>query len=201
LSDRDVKESPPVTVINETMARKYFPKEDPIGKRILVQEIVPGKPQLGREIPWEIVGVMAEEIVSNLDDKTDNPRMYVTNEQSPAYFPACWSAPPWIYGVISYSVVQRTHELGIRTALGASTGNIVVLVLRNGMLMTGIGLALGLAGTLGLSRLLSSLLFGAGERDPMTIAAVAVSRCSGVTGVSDTCPSRNQGRPRDRLAL
>jgi len=59
LSDRDVKGSPAVTVINETMAKKYFPNEEPIGKRILIQEILPGKTQLGPEIAWEVVGVVA----------------------------------------------------------------------------------------------------------------------------------------------
>jgi putative ABC transport system permease protein len=54
LGDRDVKGAPPATVINETMARKYFPKEEPVGKRILIQEIVPGKTQLGPEIAWEV---------------------------------------------------------------------------------------------------------------------------------------------------
>jgi putative ABC transport system permease protein len=86
LTNRDVAGAPPATVINETMVRKYFPKEDPVGKRILVQQIVPGKNQLGPEIPWEVVGVVADERVSSLDDKTDSPGMYVTNEQSPVYF-------------------------------------------------------------------------------------------------------------------
>jgi putative ABC transport system permease protein len=86
LSEGDVAGSPPVTVINETMVRKYFPKQDPIGKRILVQQIIPGKTQLGPEVPWEVVGVIADELVTNLDDKNDNPGMYVTNEQSPVYF-------------------------------------------------------------------------------------------------------------------
>jgi len=86
LTDRDVGGSPPVTVINETMVRKYFPKLDPVGKRILVQQIIPGKTQLGPEIPWEVVGVVADERVSSLDDKNDNPGMYVNNEQSPVYF-------------------------------------------------------------------------------------------------------------------
>ncbi len=63
--------------------------------------------------------------------------------------------------------------MGIRAALGASTGDILGLVLRAGMWMTGIGLVFGLAGTLALSRLLATLLFGVGERDPVTIAAVA----------------------------
>jgi putative ABC transport system permease protein len=86
LTDRDTLGAPPVTVINETMVRKYFPRQNPIGKRILVQQIIPGKTQLGPEVPWEIVGVVADERVSSLDDKSDNPGMYVTNEQSPVYF-------------------------------------------------------------------------------------------------------------------
>ena len=70
-------------------------------------------------------------------------------------------------------MAQRTHELGIRAALGASTGAILGLVLRAGLWMTGIGLVVGLAGTLALTRLLATLLFGVGGRDPVTIAAVA----------------------------
>lgn len=86
LSDRDLKGAPPVTVINQTMARKYFPNEQPVGKRILIQEIVPGKTELGPEIAWEVVGVVADEKVSSLDDKSDNPGIYVSNDQSPVYF-------------------------------------------------------------------------------------------------------------------
>src|ERR1035437_6893773 len=61
LGEHDAKGAPPVTVINESMARLYFKDEEPAGKRILVQEIVPGKTQLGPEIPWEVVGVVADE--------------------------------------------------------------------------------------------------------------------------------------------
>jgi len=86
LSDRDVAGGPPVTVINETMVKKYFPKQEPVGRRILVQQIVPGKTQLGPEIPWEVVGVVADEKVNSLDDKDSSAGMYVTNEQSPVYF-------------------------------------------------------------------------------------------------------------------
>jgi putative ABC transport system permease protein len=75
-----------VTVINETMVRKYFSKQDPVGKRILVQQIIPGKTQLGPEMPWEVVGVVADERVNSLDAKEDSAGMYVTNEQSPVYF-------------------------------------------------------------------------------------------------------------------
>jgi putative ABC transport system permease protein len=79
-----------------------------------------------------------------------------------------------IYGVVSYSVTQRTHEIGIRAALGANSGNIMGLVLRGGMAPVVLGLVLGLAGVFGLTRLVSSLLFGVGEHDPITIAAVAL---------------------------
>ena len=233
LSDRDLKGSPPVTVINETMTKKYFPDEEPLGKRILIQEIVPGKTQLGPEIAWEVVGVVADEKVNNLDDKSDNPGVYVSNEQSPTFFQAIvvraalnpnlmqqairktvqevdkdqpltdmrtleqikseslasnrlrslllsvfagiavLLSAIGIYGVISYSVAQRTHEIGVRAALGASAGHLLGLVFRGGMLMTGIGLVIGFGGALGLSRLMATLLFGVGARDPITMAAVA----------------------------
>ena len=233
LGDHDLKGAPPVAVINETMVRLYYKGENPIGKRILVQEIVPGKTQLGPEIAWEIVGVVADEKVTNIDNRGDNPGMYVSNEQSPVYFAglviraalnptgltqpltravheinkdqtlteikpleqikaesmatnklrstlltvfasvALLLAAIGIYGVISYSVQQRTREIGIRAALGASRGDLLGLILRGGMLMAGIGLVIGVGGAFGLTRLLSNLLFGVGERDPMTIGAVA----------------------------
>jgi hypothetical protein len=70
---------------NGRATRKYFATEEPLGQRILVQEIVPGKAQLGPEIPWEVIGVVADEKVNNLDDTRDNPGMYVSNEQSPVF--------------------------------------------------------------------------------------------------------------------
>jgi putative ABC transport system permease protein len=78
-----------------------------------------------------------------------------------------------LYGVISYSVVQRTREIGIRAALGASAKNILGLILRSGMKLTAIGLVLGIAGAFGLTRFLSSMLFGVGTYDPVTVSAVA----------------------------
>ena len=77
-----------------------------------------------------------------------------------------------IYGVISYSVVQRTHEIGVRAALGASKGNVLTLILKHGLLMAGMGLVLGFLGAIALTRILSTLLFGVGARDPITIAGV-----------------------------
>ncbi len=232
LADTDFHGAPPVTVINETMAKQSFGGTDPIGKRILVQEIVPGKTQLGNEIPWEIVGVVADEKVGGLDNTYEAQGMYVSNTQSPVYyqsvlirssidtgllreatkkavheFSADQALPNMktldtikaeslgdnrframllgsfagvslllsaigIYGVISYSVTQRTREIGIRAALGASRGDVLGLVLRDGMGLAVLGLLLGVGGTFGLTRLMQSLLFGIGNRDPVTLATV-----------------------------
>jgi putative ABC transport system permease protein len=232
-SDRDVKGAPPVMVINQTMASRYFAGQEPIGQRILVQEIVPGRPALGPEIPWEIVGIIADEKVGGLDGNA-SAGMYVPLEQSPSTFiglavrgsvepsgfqrslaqavheinkdqplsdvltldqiKAETAAPNrfrtlllvvfaalavllsavGIYGVIAYTVVQRTHEMGIRAALGASAANQLRLVLGDGMWLTALGLAAGALGSLGLTRLLGGLLFGIGARDPLTMAGAAL---------------------------
>jgi putative ABC transport system permease protein len=88
-----------------------------------------------------------------------------------------------VYGVISYSVSQRMHEIGIRAALGASPWAQVTLVLKTGLALTGARLAAGVLGALGLTRILSSMLFGVSLRDPWTLsvsvvlAAVAVAAC------------------------
>jgi putative ABC transport system permease protein len=77
-----------------------------------------------------------------------------------------------IYGVTAYTVTQRTHELGIRIALGAQVGDVLKMILGQGMAVIGIGLVAGLAAAFGLMRLLRSLLFGVGENDPLTFAAI-----------------------------
>jgi putative ABC transport system permease protein len=236
LDEHDVKGALPATVINETMAKKYFPNENPIGKRILVEEIAFAKTALGPEIPWEVVGVIADEKVGGLGSNNDySPGMYVTHDQSPQTGQALvvrgTMAPGSIqrlipkaihevdpdqvvqdletleqiksesvgadrfytilltifagvalalsaiglYGVISYSVVRRTREIGIRAALGASAADILGLILRSGMSLTAIGLVMGIAGAFGLTRFLSSMLFGIGSNDPVTLSVVAVA--------------------------
>ncbi len=79
-----------------------------------------------------------------------------------------------IYGVISYLVAQRTREMGIRLALGAQRRDLLKLVLGQGLTLTMIGVAAGLALALALTRFLSSLLFGVGAADPITFAAIAL---------------------------
>jgi len=233
LQDTDVAGAPPVAVINETLAKRDFPNESPIGQRILVEQIVPGQTALGADIAWEIVGVIKDEKISSLDD-TRSAGMYVTMEQSPVYTVdllvraavepqtlekavraavatvskdqtlanmqtlqqiadesltanrlqalllasfagmALVLAAVGIYGVIAYAVTQRTHELGIRAALGATAGSLQRLVFRSGMRLAGIGLAVGFVVSLGVTRLLQAILFGVSPRDPLTIAVVAV---------------------------
>ena len=84
LSDNDMAGAPPVALINETLAKREFPDENPIGRRILVREIVPGKTEFGQEIAWEIVGVIAGEKINGLGDAI-SAGMYVSNQQSPTY--------------------------------------------------------------------------------------------------------------------
>jgi len=79
-----------------------------------------------------------------------------------------------IYGVIAYSVTQRSHEIGVRMALGAARTDVILLVLRQGMLLGGVGIAVGLAGAVGLTRFLSTLLYEIRPIDVPTMAAVAI---------------------------
>ncbi len=77
-----------------------------------------------------------------------------------------------IYGVTAYTVTQRTHELGIRIALGAQVSDVLKMILGQGMAVIGVGLIIGLAAAFGLMRLLRSLLYGVGENDPLTFVAI-----------------------------
>ncbi len=105
-----------------------------------------------------------------------------------------------IYGVISYSVAQRTREIGIRMALGAQRQAITQMFVRNGLLLTGIGVLIGLAASLGVMRLLSSLLFGVNAIDPITYGAITVF-IVGIAWIACYLPSRRASTvdPMDAL--
>jgi putative ABC transport system permease protein len=249
LAPTDTAGTPPVAVMNQTMAKQVFPGESPIGQRVLIQRIVTGKRELGASIPWEIVGVVANEKTSSLDDPTERPGVYVTFDQSPivgvglavrvhgdpSHFTKSINAAIWsvnrdqaitdvklleqiksestagsrfimlvlagfaglalllaaigIYGVVAYSVTQRTREMGIRSALGASKVQLLVLALRNSVLLTGIGLAAGALGILASRTLVASLLFDTQPAEPATLLAVAAVLTT-VALLASTVPAR-----------
>jgi len=259
LSDRDVKGSPRVLVINERLAKRDFKDANPVGRRLLIEEIIPGKTELGPDIAWEIVGVIRDEKVMGMDDDR-SAGVYVSNEQSPAYggtlsvragsnpatlqksitaairsvnkdqaitdvrtvdeikelsvapnriqstllgifgTVALLLAAIGIYGVISYSVAQRTHEIGIRAALGATSGGLVRLILSRGLALTSAGLVIGLAGALGLTRLMTTILYGVGARDPGTMIAAAFI-LAGVAAAACYVPARRATKVDPIVAL
>jgi putative ABC transport system permease protein len=258
LADSDAKGTLPVTVINEEMATKYFKDEDPLGKTILIQQIVTGKHGLGPEIPWQIVGIIGNEKVNDLEDTSAG--IYVTFMQSPvagsdllvraksdpaalgkSIQEAVWRvnkdqplpdvktldqiksetassemlrtvllgvfalialllSAMGIYGVISYSVAQRTNEIGIRAALGATGSQLLRLVVGQGMLLAGIGLLLGSAGAFALTRLMSSLLYNTSPTDLPTLVTVELV-LGAVALVACTIPARRAMRVDPVIAL
>jgi putative ABC transport system permease protein len=105
-----------------------------------------------------------------------------------------------IYGVMAYSVTQRTHELGVRMALGAKRGDVLRLVLASGAKLILAGVAVGLAGALVANRLVATLLFGVSSTDPATFVAVALL-LSAVAMIATYLPAHKATRVEPVIAL
>jgi len=123
--------------------------------------------ELDSDLPLYRLSTMEQARASSVDQ----PRFYAALLGAFAGL-ALFLAAVGIYGVISYSVSQRTRELGIRLALGATARAVLRLVLQQGLLLAGAGIALGLVASVALTRVLRSLLFGIGALDPLTLASV-----------------------------
>jgi len=105
-----------------------------------------------------------------------------------------------IYGVVSYSVVQRTHEIGIRMALGAQPNSVLKLIIGQGVLLASFGIALGLLGAWAFSRLLRTFLFGVSATDPLSFGA-AVLLLAAVVLLACYLPARRAARLEPLVAL
>jgi predicted permease len=226
-NERDTKDTPRVLLINDVMARRYWPGEDAVGKRITFDD----KP---KESDWfRVVGVVGD-VKDTPESKGAEPAFWWPVLQQPflsanmtivlransapllltealrtsvrdldpslavahvrlldriaeeqfstprfaLFLIGLFAALAWllaaigIYGVISYSVSQRMHEFGMRVALGASSWNLIKMVMKQGVLLTVIGVAIGLGCALAFAGVLDSLLYGVSARDPLTLVGV-----------------------------
>jgi putative ABC transport system permease protein len=227
----DGRQAPGVAIVNRSLARLYWPDENPIGRRLIV-----GTPEerayYGGPIWRQIVGIAGDVKHENLRAEA-TPEIYVPHLQSPtprmslvvrgrsdpssmaaltgsavqsmdpeqplynvrnmgervaqsvstqrmnAFLLAVFAtialclAAVGIYGVVSYTVTQRTHEIGIRMALGAQPRDVLRLVIKYGMRVTLIGVGIGMIAAVVLTRFISSLIFGISPADPLTFLGVA----------------------------
>ena len=255
LNDQDVATSRNASaVISETMARRFWPNEDPVGKRF-----APGR--VTSDEDWiNVVGVVKDVRQFELTAEP-RPQMYLSYRQAGFFAPrdlvvktdieptsmaatvrnAVWEidkdqpvsdirtmeailadsiarqrfsmlllaifagvalilAAVGIYGVMSYSVAQRTHEIGIRMALGAQTGAVLKLAVGYGMKLVIIGIVVGLIAAFALTRLMSTLLFGVTATDPTTFTLISLLLV-GVAALASYIPARRATKVDPIIAL
>jgi predicted permease len=252
-SDQDTKESLQAAIIDEHMARTYWPGADPIGKRLKFGGS-------GSTEPWmTIVGVVGNVKHYALDadsrvtfymphQQSTSGTMYLTlrttadplslsasvTQEARAMDPnvpvydiksmeqrlsdsftgrrfamfalglfaavAALLAAIGIYGVMSYTVAQRTREIGLRVALGAKTSDVLWLMVSEGMKLAGAGVGIGLAAALVVTRVMASLLFGVSATDPATFASVALLLAA-VALLACFIPARRATRVDPMVAL
>src|SRR5215475_11022203 len=264
LEDSDHEKARPVAVINESLARAYWPNEDPIGRRF---RLLDAGPENARTVFLTVVGVVADAKNNSLTGAADK-EAYVSMRQrtvaiarmgfarqmtlavrtsvepmnlTNAIRQEVWAidrsvpitetrtmeqilatvttqprfnatllgifaavalalAGVGIYGVLSYSVTQRTREIGIRVALGARRGDVLRLVVRQGMFLTSLGVAIGLAASFALTRLMRGLLYEVNSTDPSTFALIALI-LTGVALVACYLPARRATKVDPMVAL
>ncbi|MGC2404546.1 MAG: ABC transporter permease [Acidobacteriaceae bacterium] len=240
----------PVVLINETMARRFFPEGDPIGKRLdiagpaYLREIVgvvgdvkqaslkaPIAPQvyepflqkpadsfsvivrsagdprpLADAVRQQVLMLDEDQPISNVRTMEEAVAATETQDRFSTFllglfaFLALILAAVGIYGVIAYSVAQRTHEIGIRIALGARQSGILALVLIQSLRVVLIGVGIGLAVSLGLTRLMVSLLYEVKANDPIIFVAVSITLL-GVALAAVFIPARRASRVDPMVAL
>ena len=241
--DRDVRDAPQVAIIDETMERKFWPDENPIGRRISFQRDPQGNP-IWREVvgvvghvkhrglegespvqyyipfrqmpvngvflvvrtamePTSLAGAVRGAIqevdpelpvfrvttMERMVEDSMTQRRFAMTLLSVFAFVALILASVGLYGVMSYSVTQRTNEIGIRMALGAKVTDVLAMVVRQGMTLSLAGVGIGLAGAFALTHVMRNLLFGVSATDPLTYAAVALV-LAGVSLLACFVPAR-----------
>ena len=251
--DRDTASAPPVAIINQTMAKRFWPDRSPIGSRIQVEEkkvqtivgVIGDVKQSGLAAPvaMEIYTPVAQTGFAFL---TQRMSLAVRSEGDPAALSAAIrraiqnidpAQPVYrvqtmeaaieeslaanrfntlllsifaglalllgmigVYGVMSYTVRQRTREIGIRIALGARAADVFRLVLGESLALAGAGIVIGLAASLALSRVLSGLLFEVSPRDPAILAIVTASMAL-VAALAAYFPARRAMKVNPSVAL
>jgi putative ABC transport system permease protein len=248
-NDRDVKGAQPVAIIDETLARRQFPGENPVGKHIAFwntsHEIVgvvgaakydspryeqgahiylsylqvnwrsmslrvraqSGDPMnLAAPIRAELAAMDKNQPIHSVGSieaqvsKLIAPQRYMAALMASFAALAALLAAVGIYGVMSYTVAERTREIGVRMALGAQPGNVMRTVLRHGMALAVAGVMIGLAASFALTRVMSDMLFGVQATDPATLVAITLLLLA-VALVSCLIPARRATKVDPLVAL